>query len=425
MLVGLKELGVRLEDTLVGNLTPTVRQNMRIEVWSALAYGAFYAIAIAFVPVILRRSGATPFMLGLYTSEQFLGSVLTAFSIVLMRRRRTMTVIALCWFIGRSLFLLLALVVQPIWMIVICAVFWSLEAFPTPGYTRILQKIYPDGLRGKVMSVVRMGRIGAIMLVTPIAGWALDHLGYQILFPLGGLLGLVATFFFTRLTINEGALPMRETKTLSELWEITRKDRPFAYYLRSFALYGTGTLISWTIYPLVQVDRLHLSYSQLGVLGFVQSIFWLSGYFFWGRLVDRRGGLYVLRMTCLIAVLAPGSYLLASAGWMLLPAFAAQGLVNSGWDMGMINAGIQLAPANRVVEYAAIQSTVVGIRGMIVPLIGVGLLRVGVPDTGIFAVSMVLMVAAWFMFGSVQAPTPPPGPETRYHWPIRFRWPLS
>jgi Na+/melibiose symporter-like transporter len=275
------------------------------------------------------------------------------------------------------------------------------------------------------MSVVRMGRIGAIMLVTPIAGWALDHLGYQILFPLGGLLGLASTFFFTQLTVNEGVLPARETKALSELWQIAREDRPFARYLRSFALYGTGTLISWTIYPLVQVDRLHLSYSQLGLLGFVQSIFWLGGYFFWGRLVDHRGGLYVLRMTCLIAVIAPASYLLASAGWMLLPAFAAQGLVNSGWDMGMINAGIQLAPSNQVVEYAAIQSTVVGIRGMIVPLVAVGLLRLGIPDTGIFALSMLLMVTAWVMFGSVQAPTPPPGPETRYHWPIRFRWPLS
>jgi hypothetical protein len=315
---------------------------------------------------------------------------------------------------------------NPLWIILISGIFWLLEAFPNPGYTRIIQKIYPSEVRGKVMSLVRVGRIGAIMLVTPVAGWALDHLGYAVLFPLGACLGLASTLFFAQVEVNEGPLPARQTRTLAELWQILREDRAFAYYLRSFALYGTGTLLSWTLYPLVQVDRLHLSYSELGVLGLVQSIFWLSGYLLWGRLVDRRGGLFVLRATCLLAVFAPGSYLFATAGWMLLPAFAVQGLVNSGWDMGMINAGIQLAGPHRVTEYAALQSTIIGIRGMIVPLVAVTLLRLGVPDVGIFALSMVLMVAAWVLFGRVPLPvdTPPP-PETRFHWPIRFRWPLG
>lgn len=424
MLTTLKGIGSRVELTLAGPLTSYVRKNMKIELWTALLYGAFYGATLPFLPVILRRAGGSELLLAIYTSQQFVGSVLTAFSIVLMRRRRTMNIIVVCWLLSRTLIMLFAFIVQPFWMIVVGTLFWLLDAFPNPGYTRILQKIYPDDVRGKVMSLVRVGRIATVVLITPLAGWALDHWGYRLLFPLGSVLGLASVLVFTRLEVNEGPLPARQTKTLAELWQILRNDQRFAFYLRSFAFYGTGTLMSWTIYPLVQVDRLHLSYWALGLLGLAQSLFWLIGYLFWGILVDRRGGLYVLRMTCAIALLVPFSYIWATNAWMLLPAFIAQGIINAGWDMGLITAGIQLADPERVTEYAAVQGTVIGARGMIVPLLGVGLLQIGVPMVGIFLLSMALMTIAWIMFGRIDAPLPmQPASITRYRWPIRFRWP--
>lgn len=424
MLATIKGIGTRIELTMIGQLSATMRQNMRIELWTALAYGAFYAMTLPFIPAILRRGGATELMLAIYTSQQFIGSVLTAFSIVLMRRRRTMNIIVASWLLSRSLFMIFAFLVNPLWMIVLGTVFWLLEAFPNPGYTRVLQKIYPDGVRGKVMSLVRVGRLSTVVLITPLAGWALDHWGYRILFPLGSILGVASVLIFTRLKVNEGPLPARETKTLSELWDILQKDKRFAFYLRSFAFYGTGTLISWTMYPLVQVDRLHLSYSELGLLGLGQSICWLLGYLFWGSVVDRRGGVHVMRMNCAIAMIVPFSYIWATNAWMLLPAFMTQGIINAGWDMGLITAGIQLADPERVTEYAAVQGTVVGVRGMIVPLVGVGLLQLGAPITSIFILSIGLMTTAWIMFGRIDAPLPAqPASITRYHWPIRFRWP--
>ncbi len=420
----LKEFGARIERSFTGPLTESVRQNMHVELWAALAYGIFYAVTLPFIPVVLRRTGASPEMIAFYTSQQFVGSVLTAFSIVLMRRRRTMNIITFSWLVGRSLFLFFAFIVDPLWMVILGTAFWLLEAFPNPGYTRILQKMYPANVRGKVMSLVRVGRIATVVLITPLAGWALDQFGYRILFPIGAVLGVGATLLFARLQVNEGPLPARQTRTLPELWRILREDKRFAFYLRSFAFYGTGTLMSWTIYPLVQVDRLGLSYSQLGFLGLAQSLFWLLGYIFWGRVVDRRGGVYVLRWNCALAILAPLSYLWASNAWMLVPAFITQGIINAGWDMGLINAGIQLSDPERVTEYSAVQGTVVGIRGMIVPYVSVGLLNLGLPISAIFTASIALMVTAWVMFGRINVDMPEqPNLITRYRWPIRFRFP--
>lgn len=424
MIAAIKGVGAWFESRFTGSLAEEVRQNMHTELVAALAYGAFFAATLPFIPVVLRRAGASPEMIAFYTSQQFVGSVLTAFSIVLMRRRRTMNVITVSWLVGRSLFLLYALIVNPVWMLVLGTVFWLLEAFPNPGYMRIIQRIYPSAVRGKVMSLVRVGRIAAVMLITPLAGWALDHLGYRVLFPIGAVFGIIATLLFTRLVVNEGPLPARQTRTLAELWRILREDKRFAFYLRSFAFYGTGALMSWTLYPLVQVDRLHLSYSQLGLLGLAQSSCWLLGYILWGRLIDQYGGVWVFRANILVAFIVPFSYIWAQNAWMLLPAFMAQGIINAGWDMGLITAGIQLADPERVTEYAAVQGTVVGLRGMIVPYLGVGLLALGVPMTAIFVLSMALMATAWVMFGRIVAPVPvQPHTVTRYRWPIRFRFP--
>src|SRR5690606_22394312 len=126
-----------------------------------------------------------------------------------------------------------------------------------------------------VMSIVRLGMVAAILCVTPLAGWALDVWGYRVLFPLAAVAGLFATLMFNRLDVDEGTLPPRETRSVESLWSIIRKDRRFVLYLTSFSVYGIGALIGFALYPIVQVDQLQLSYTQLGWLGLAQSVFWL------------------------------------------------------------------------------------------------------------------------------------------------------
>ena len=415
-----------VETALAGSLSPTVRRVMHIELSMSLAYGVFYACIIPFTQVVLRRLGASVDMLALYTALLFVGSVFTSFSIVLMRRRRTINIIVFCWLLGRSLFLLTAFVTGAVQLMAIGIVFWLLEAFVIPAYTRVIQKIYPESGRGKVMSTVRMGRVSIILLVTPLAGWAMDQVGYRVLFPIGALFGILATFLFTRIDVDEGELPPRQTKTFADLWQIIRSDRNFAVYLLGYSLFGLGGLLSWPLYPVVQVDRLQLSYADIGFLGLAESITWLFSYLLWGRAIDKRGGLFVVRAISAISIVTPLTYMSAQNIWMLLPSAIARGLGMAGFELGRISAGIQLADPDRVTEYAAIQSTVVGLRGLVAPAVTVGLLRLGVPHSAVFLLSVFFLVLGWIMFGRVTAPTP--GDEgyserqrLRYRWPFRRR----
>jgi len=223
---------------------------MHIELSMSLAYGVFYATIIPFTQVVLRRQGATVEMLAIYTALLFLGSVFTSFSIVLMRRRRTVNIIIYCWLLGRSLFLLTAFTSGAVPLMAFGIIFWVTEEFVVPAYTRVIQRIYPESGRGKVMSSVRMGRVSVILLVTPLAGWALDKVGYQVLFPIAALFGILATYLFTRIQIDEGELPPRQTRSrLRDGWTVTRRcciDRSrncsTRFRRRSLCVRGTSTV---------------------------------------------------------------------------------------------------------------------------------------------------------------------------------------
>ena len=108
---------------------------------------------------------------------------------------------------------------------------------------------------------------------------------------------------------------------------------------------------------------------------------------------------------------------------MLLPSAIARGLGMAGFELGRISAGIQLADPDRVTEYAAIQSTVVGLRGMVTPFVTIGLLRLGASHSAVFLLSAALLVTGWVIFGRVEAPTP--GDEGyRERQKLRHRWPF-
>ena len=139
--------------------------------------------------------------------------------------------------------------------------------------------------------------------------------------------------------------------------------------------------------------------------------------------MDKRGGLWVMRINLLIAFFVPFSYIFATNGWMLLPAFIAQGIISAGVDLGLINTSISLAEPDKVVEYAAVQATVIGVRGAITPFIGAWLYGAGVPEAVIFGVGSLLILLSWWITGRIRVRPTPEGAALRYRWPLRFRFP--
>jgi len=279
-------------------------------------------------------------------------------------------------------------------LLVLAAVLWLLEIVPGPAYTRILQSIYPLAHRGKIMALVRFGMALTILASTPLIGLGLDQLGYQAVFPIASAVGVASALVFVKMCIV--ADPGRAAVHRSLVGAVRRvvHDRRFLMYQLGVVLFGLGALMANPLYPDVQINRLGLSYTDLGLLGLGQSVSWLIGYFLWGRIIDRYGALRCVMFTFIIQAIAPLGYAFATAGWMLLPSFIAIGLVGAGGDIGFTTACLELSDPEHIQEYAAVQSTVIGLRGFVAPFLSIGLLGLGVLHTVVLLCSAALVLAA-------------------------------
>lgn len=396
----------RLERLLLGSYPEPVRANVRIELFASFWYGLFFAASLTFFPVILRRLGATSFELALYVIFSYIGQTLSPLSLALLRRIPPLRFSIIAWSFGRGLLLCGALLTGAPWLLALAALFWIAEALPSPAYARIMQQIYPPRHRGRAMSAVRIGVAIVVLVATPIAGWALDQVGHQPLFALAAIFGVVSSLIFSRVRPVDGAAEPANQPALRALLPIVRHDRRFALYLLVLTVYGLGAVMALPLYPIVQVSRLQLSYTTIGYLNLVQSIFWMAGFVVWGRLLDRYGPLWVLRLSILLAAFVPLTYVWAGNAWMLLPAFICQGLMQGGFELGITTGVIDLAGRGRVMEYTALQAATIGVRGMLAPLLGALLLGAGVPETLVLGIAAGLVAVSWVMLGAVRSSQP-------------------
>ena len=197
----LRERPARAEMLLVGPLPPQVRRSMHTDLLAA-CIGSMMSAVLSFIPIVLRRLGATDTQLALYLAITALGLISTGVGVWLMRRWGAERVALLSWMVGRTSFLLAALAGSAVGLLSLLSVFWVLESWPSPAYVATLQAIYPTSQRGRIMAYVRVGLAAAILSLTPIAGWILDHFGYHLLMPLAALSGIASALIFFPLLRN-------------------------------------------------------------------------------------------------------------------------------------------------------------------------------------------------------------------------------
>jgi hypothetical protein len=93
-----------------------------------------------------------------------------------------------------------------------------------------------------------------------------------------------------------------------------------------------------------------------------------------------------------LVLLMPLGYLLAPSTPFLLPVAVIAGITNAGGDITFFTNIVQLAPRERVGDYAVAQSSLMGIRGTIAPFAASALLPAFSPQMVMIG-AMGLMVA--------------------------------
>ncbi len=388
----LSRLQYRVEMWLVGPLDPVVRHNMYVDVRAACTHSVMATI-ITFLPIVLRRSGASTEQVAYYFAITTLGLLTTNVSMWLMRRFGMKPVILICWLVGRGSFLLTAFAFNATSLLAIFTLFWLLETWPSPAYVQTIQIIYPIEQRGRILAAVRVGLVALSLGLTPLAGWILDHWGYRVLLPFAGISGIGSSLIFYSLMRKIPNTMTESTSHVISPMQILKSDSRMRFYLAGLFLFGLGALMAAPLFPIIQADRLNLSYSVIGLLGFVQSLFWFLGYLFGGRMLDRMGGIRTLQIVFALNAIVILPYIWASQGWMLLPSFIAAGLVTAGADLAVLYTISHLAGPELTPDYVALNSTISGLRGLLGPFIGSVLVSIGWNYGAVFALSAFLTLA--------------------------------
>src|SRR5258707_3752420 len=89
----------RAELWLVGPLAPDIRHNMCVDVRAACTHSVM-ATVINFIPLILRRAGASTDQIAYYYAITSLGLLTSGVSIWLMRHWGMKRVTLICWLLG-------------------------------------------------------------------------------------------------------------------------------------------------------------------------------------------------------------------------------------------------------------------------------------------------------------------------------------
>jgi Na+/melibiose symporter-like transporter len=350
--------------------SPEIRQALRIDISATLLFTVFAGLTTPFIGLILRRElGATPLQLAVMSSA---GGGCLLLSLLWARAchgRPPLPYLVWPAFAARGVFLLVPFV-SSAWSfvgIVVAREFFGAAAAPAQA------------------AVLGIGLALA-------AGQLFERVGYRWIFVAAALLGMAASLRLRQLSVPALESAGEEPGGLAGAWQVVKSDHAFRRLLVASFLFGFGCWIQTPAHPLLLVDVLGVSASQVGVLAAVAAMATLAGSAYWGWLVDRRSSLEALRMMYLIGAATPLIYYVAWSPWVLVASSVTDSLLSVGLELVWMMAIIDVAGPHRTAQYVAIGATLAGVRGIAGPLVG-GLL---IHAFGVHAVYLVASILTFF-----------------------------
>ena len=292
-----------------------------------------------------------------------------------------------------------------------------LAAVGTAGWSPLsgdlLRKFYGESYRGRAFGLINAAIFSGMMVATFAFGRALDanQNAFRVFFPAAALLYAVGVLLLRRLVRATGddrpdGSPPPEPLSLRSLIDpilhmraVLREDRVFLQYEAAFMTYGVGWMICNALLPVLATDRLHMTYTEfaastqvvypLCMLLFTFPVGWLS---------DKIGPAKISCYSFALLLFYPIGLLGAETVSQVALATVVYGIAMAGVQIGWMLGPVSLAPTpDKVPQYVAIHTTLVGIRGIVAQFVGMFLYRL----TGSFAVPFLVAVGA-FLWAAVQ-----------------------
>jgi predicted MFS family arabinose efflux permease len=385
--------------------TREVRAAVAVDASATMLFAVFAALTVPFNGIILRKElGASATHLAIVASA---GAAFNLFSLLWARAldgRAPLPYAVWPGFVARSLFLLVPLIHSPNGFVAVLVAGSLLVTIAEPANAAVLQRLYPRELRGRAIGTVRMAGGAVVIALGAGAGRLFGMVDYRILFPIAALFGMGASLRQHRLPLPaDTAGTAGERVNFRDAWATLRDDAGFRNLLVAHFVFGSGIWLMIPATPILMVDVLDAGMAQVGTFAAIGGAAGLVGNFFWGRRVDRRPTLRVLRTVYVVGAVSPLVYFTAASPWLLAVTAVTEALMASGLDMVWTMFVMDAAGPSRTAQYVAISSTLAGVRGVLCPLVSAVVIEtVGVRAVYLIAAS-VMAAGIWRISAAIQA----------------------
>ncbi len=340
------------------------------------------------LPIILFKNlGATPYQLGILIALKPLVSLLSSYWATRVQSHPKKILSSILY--GRLLAYLPFLFfpfVDSIWFFIFSFGFYMfLQVGMAPAWMELLRQNLPSEKRDKIFSYTQIfGYLGG-GLMPFLLGWVLDEWtdSWRWMFPIAALFAWAAYFWQKSILLKEHRVE-KETKKPHVLlhpwknaWDLLRKRPDFAKFQWGFMLIGGGLMIIQPTLPLFFVEKLHLTFTEMGVaITLCKGVGFACSSSLWVRLMKHVNIFYFGSLVAALAVIFPLFLVGAQVQivWLYV-AYLLYGVMQSGNELSWNLSGPIFAKNENSSPFSTVNVIAVGIRGMFIPLLGAYLLE--------------------------------------------------
>ncbi|GEM_PF-4828061 len=182
-----------------------------------------------------------------------------------------------------------------------------------------------------------------------------------------------------------------------------KNDRIILRYLLIFFISGFANLLVAVLYPIYLVDHFGISNTFAGILFACYSALLIVGYYYWGKHIDKKDPLHarvylmftiaMVPLTYLALQFIPGTKITVAATILIFLNAAFNGMAMSGGELSRVNFFTRVISPALLEKYWTIDYFLMGIRGIVAPLLGLSLKNIFGFST-VFALAFILILTA-------------------------------
>ncbi|MBF0546874.1 MAG: MFS transporter [Candidatus Riflebacteria bacterium] len=378
-------------------IPPQDQYSYVIDSISGAYYGLYMGFLLPFVPMVLKRLGATNLQMGLCMSIPYFAYLVSPFLLPFFNKFKALDVICILTGIFRPTVIAIG-IFSGKWIILIIYLLNQVaEGMGVSIYIRLLEAAYSDEGRGLALGYQKAFQSICQLMGFFLGGILIDQGHAVMAFGFAGLSGFLSSLTFLR--VLKGKYSPEFSTTImrgSEVLKTFVDNKTFFWMNISVTFFYFGSILLVAAQPTYFVDKFDISNSSIGFLNSLSSMVAIVFFPLFGTYATRGTPQKALLMCFFVGMFEPWVNIFAPTTAFLTISFFMCGAHNAGFEVSWPLILIKTVPTEKIAFYVSVFILLLGVRGTIAGMLSNTLIPIiGVEK--VLALSGLLMAAGFFI----------------------------